>query len=332
MKIKGYLYALGVSLLLTMFISNFYKVKKPLWQGITLTLIYIFIVHFGQGEHCLVYGLMDSSSTLYKTLTFQPTCNGGSCDSNESNNNNTESGDITNKFTPEIEPVLSTESLDSKVHANSLYEDNPLNENRLQPHPGNNIYYAHSNESYPQINRNQINQQDCTNDGSCLIPEDENNLHPIRQSLKEVLPVPNIGPQELTTMNRLNPKLNANWNYPVAVEAQHSCGTTDIRDFYNQSYNGSNNTSGDNECQKCTMSNNVANNSNDNGNNANNKTVKEKFGLFETYHMEDLKDPIYFNAPPKGEVCVHCVTGGCHGDLCSVNPHKKFGRNDILGI
>jgi hypothetical protein len=326
MKIKGYLYALGVSLLLTMFISNFYKVKKPLWQGITLTLIYIFIVHFGQGDDCLVYGLMDSSSTLYKTLTFQPTCSGGSCDINDKTN---ESDNITNKFTPEIGSVLSTESLDSKVHANSLYEENPLNENRLQPHPGNNIYYAHSNASYPQINRNQINQQDCTNDGSCLILEDENNLHPIRQSLKEVLPVPNIGPQELTIMNRLNPNLNANWNYPVAVEAHHSCATTDIRDFYNVNKPKSNN-----ECQKCSSPNNNNNNNNNNDDNesGNNKVVKETFGLFETYHMEDLKDPIYFNAPPKGETCVHCVTGGCYGDLCSVNPHKRFERNDPLGI
>lgn len=326
MKITGYLYALVVSLLLTIYVSNFYNVTNTFLQGITLTLLYIFTVHFAQGDTCLIYGIMDSK--LIKMLTFQDTCDGGNCTINNNSKSNNKSDiksdnksdNIINQFViDEDNQIVSSESLNSKVHANTLYEENELNENRLYPLSENNKYYSYINQFYPMLNKNQINQQDCTNDMSCFIPEDHLNMHPVKQSLKEVLPIPNIGPQILTTMNRLNPHLNVNQKYPVPVEANHSYDTTDISNFYTDMQTKNN------ECQKCIPNNVVST--------VENKKLKETFGLFETYNMENHIEPLYINSPPNSKnMCHHCVTGGCQGDLCSIDPNKKFVRNDPLGM
>jgi hypothetical protein len=303
--ITGYLYALFVALLLTYVISKFYKVKNNILQGILITLIYIFIVHFAQGDDCLLNKII------------------GKTEKQQYNNksNNAEKFNL-NNLAKLTDGLLSTSNLNSRVHANDLYDDNVLNENRLEYVPQNNMYYALSNQFYPMNNRNQINQQDCTNDGSCLIPEDSLNMHPIRQSLSQVLPVPNIGPQEMQTMNQLNPKLNVNINYPLPIESPHKTTTFDIVTFYDNSCivnNKINELIKDQSCHKCIPK-------------SDNNKITEKFGLFDTYNMGAHTDTLYKNAPLKNsQICKTCVVGTCVGDLCSVQ-QDRFTRNDPLNM
>jgi hypothetical protein len=301
MKITGYLYALFISLLLTYVISQFYKVKNNILQGILITLIYIFIVHFTQDDDCLLNKIIGKSQK------------------NNNQNNNTEKFNL-NNLAKLTNGSLSTPNLNSRVHANSLYENNLLKENRLESVHQNNMYYALSDQLYPMINRNQINQKDCTNDGSCLIPEDSLNMHPVKQSLTEVLPIPNIGPQEIQTMNQLNPKLNANINYPLPIQSSHTTTTSDIITLYEN--NGINNQKindliKEQSCDKCIPQTNE---------------VIEKFGLFDTYNMGAYKDSLYKNTPSQdGKMCKSCVVGTCVGDLCSIQ-QDRFERNDPLNM
>lgn len=321
MKITGYLYALGVAGLLTYVVSTFYKVTNVYLQGILLTLLYIFIVHFGQGDHCLINGLK-GINPMYRFKKSDDLF-----EKKDHKNNAGESFGL-NDWDSMRNNILSTPNLNSRVHANDLYEDNPLLENRLESTPENNMYYALSNQYYPMNSRNQINQMDCTNDGSCLIPEDAENMHPVRQSLGEVLPVPNIGPQEKIIMNRLSPTLNASQNYPVPVpvEANHSFPSADIRTYYKAP------TKTDDSCGKCKgPSNNVNNNNIVEG--FENKKEKEMFGLFDTYDMAEHTEPLYINAPSKSSgLCKNCTVGYCQGDVCSTNPTEQFTRSDPMGF
>lgn len=319
MNINKYLYALCASLLLTYMVSQFYNVTNNILQGILLTLFYIFIIHFVQDDKCFIKGVLNLPDKLV------PKQNNTTPKSDESFN----MGGYDSEYTNDI---VSSPVLNSRVHANDLYNDNVLNENRLNTSHKNNLYYALSNQHYPMNNRNQINQKDCTNDGTCLIPEDEHNLHPVRQSLKEVLPVPNIGPQEITLMNKLNPKLSANYKYPVPIESIQTCKSTPLDNFYQlQSDNKNTQNNQNNNCDKCSISENTYNIQNNTSNDV--PETKEMFGLFDTYHMIDHDDPIYINSPLiSSQQCKNCVTGHCQGDLCSSNPHKKFERNDPLNM
>lgn len=189
----------------------------------------------------------------------------------------------------------------------------------LEDSPNNEMYYRLTQRYYPMNNKYQMNTKDCTNDGSCLIPEDKNNLHPVKQKLSEVLPIPNI--QNSIFLNQLNPSLSANQQYPVPVISQHSITMTNVDDINNDISNNANNslvnTSGNGLESGLDLE-------------SGNKTT-ENFGLFETYHMDDLKKPIYYNAPVNGHPnCKSCSVGYCRGDLCTVSPFDRFRRNDPL--
>lgn len=308
MKIMGYLYALGVAGILTYVVSIFYKVTNPIYQGITLTLLYIFVVHFGQGDHCLINGIKEGINPMY---IFKTQLN------NKNNNNKGEKFDM-DELALLTNDVISTPNLDERVHANDLYEDNPLKENRLEQVPANNLYYALSNQYYPMNTKNQINRMDCTNDGSCLIPEDAENMHPVRQSLGEVLPVPNIGPKETTIMNRLNPTLNANMKHPVPVESNISCPATPLMQFYKGP-----DIQPENDCSKCTAP---------TGENKENEK-KEMFGLFDEYNMAEHTEPLTVNAPPENlQMCRGCTVGFCKGGMCTTNPNEAFERHNPLAM
>lgn len=317
MKIMGYLYALGVAGILTYVVSIFYKVTNPIYQGITLTLLYIFVIHFGQGDHCLINGIKEGINPMY-IFNRQTTPH------NRNNNANKgeefdmdELGLLTND-------IISTPNLDERTHANDLYEDNLFKENRLEKVPANNLYYALSNQYYPMNTKNQINRMDCTNDGSCLIPEDAENMHPVRQSLEEVLPVPNIGPQETTIMNRLNLNLNANSKYPVPVESKIACPSTPLAQFYQTPT-----PQPENDCSKCSGP--TGGNNENEINEQNNK--KEMFGLFDTYNMADHTESLTINAPPKNlQMCRGCTVGFCQGGMCTTNPNEAFERHNPLAM
>lgn len=286
MSFRSYAYALFISLVLTIIISKFHNVTNKWLQSILLTMLYIFVVHFAQGKHCLINGII------------------GLVPGYDSKKETEENKEIINSFGDIKRDLLS--SLDSQVHADELYKENISDENRLESTSENDLYYSLTNKYYPMNSRQQINQKDCTNDQSCLIPEDKINMYPIKQSLGEVLPVSNIGPKEYSIMNELNP-ISINDEGPLPIESHNSYETADVSQFESKQTG----------CGSC----------------GGNNDVKESFGLFETYRMDELNKPLYYDAPDMGnQICKNCKVGYCRGDLCTGLPFRKYTREDPLNM